>query len=215
MGLLIGKMRLFLLIFAISAASQGYCQSDSITTVYLGGSIGVATYTVNQDDISVSPYYRTNSEIGIVGVFNFNNKLFSKTGLFYNNFRSPFVNNVSTYNEFLQVPMLISFIEININDRKHLNLLIGPQVSVLTRYGSANFGDDSYMMINSLGGFYKIGATFEASWFSENNSFLNSFGLKLQLDIPSLTIKSNDQLIVNDNFISGGIYYNLNKKSSK
>jgi len=215
MGLLLGKVKLSLLVFAISAVNIAHGQSDTITTVYLGGSIGISRYTVGQDDISVSPYYRTNSEIGIVSIINFKDKLLSKTGLFYNYFRSPFENNVSTYNEFIQLPILVSFLNIDISHRKQLNLLIGPQVSILTRYGLANFGDDNYAMINSMGGFYKTGIVFEASCFGEIQSLLNSFGLKFQLDIPALTIKSNDQLIINDNFISGGIYYNLNKKSSR
>lgn len=202
--------------FALSAATVAFGQNDTSTIVYLGGSLGFSKYTVVQNEIAVSPFYRTNAETGIVGVLNFKDRFLGKTGIFYTYYRSPFINNISTYNEFIQIPITVSFLNIDIGSRKQINLLIGPQFSILTRYGSANQGKDNYEINkSSFGNLYKFGVVFEAGFFNTNASFLNSIGLKFQMDIPSLTIMSKKPMIINDNFISGGIYYNLNKKASR
>lgn len=211
MGLFLGKVKLLWLAFALSAATVAFGQTDTGTSVYLGGSLGLSRYTFVQNEIAVSPYYRTNTEVGLTSLIYFNNKLFTKTGLFYTYYRSPFVNNSSTYDEFIQIPILIPFLTLN-----HLNLLIGPQLSVITRQGLANYGDDNYQMINSsFGGLYKFGIVFETNLIRSNDKFLNSIGVKFQIDISALTIKTNNNLSINDDFISGGVFFNLNKKASR
>ncbi len=209
------QLKILCLPFALSVANVVFGQSDTCTT-YLGGSLGFSAYTVAQNEIPVTPFYQTNAEAGIVGVLNFKDKFLSKTGIFFTSYRSPFVNNISTYNEFIQIPIIFSFLNIDLGSRKQINLLIGPQISILTRYGVAKQGEDNYEINkSSFGDLYKFGVVTEAGFFNTNASFLNSFGLKFQMDIPALTIMSKEQMVVHDNFVSVGIYYNLNKKASQ
>ena len=212
------QLKILCLPFALSVATVVFGQSDTSTTIYLGGSLGFSAYTVTvaQNEIPVTPFYQTNAEAGIVGVLNFKDKFLSKTGIFFTYYRSPFVNNISTYNEFIQIPIIFSFLNTDLGARKQINLLIGPQISILTRYGVAKQGEDNYEINkSSFGDLYKFGVVAEAGFFNTNASFLNSFGLKCQMDIPALTIMSKEQMVVHDNFVSVGIYYNLNKKASQ
>jgi hypothetical protein len=209
-------MKKLLVLIAISFSTTAYGQKDSSTSIYLGGALALSRYTVvEQNDVPVSPYYRTNSEFGIESIFDCRNNLTVKTGFYYTYYRSPFADNISTYDEFIQFPVLFSFLRHKINQDNRIVLLIGPQLSILSRHGIARTGDINYQIDNSsFGGFYKFGIVFEAGLMSNSNKILNSFGLKLQSDLPALTIKSNDKLLINDNFISLGIYYSFNKRIS-
>lgn len=211
------KLVVYLVTIVTLISSQAFGQSDTnVNKIYIGGAFGLSKYTVVQSNVPTSPFSNNNAEVGAVGIIDFKNKVLFKTGLFYSYFRSPFINDVSTYDEFLQLPVLFSFLRHKPQSSQQLDLLIGPQLSILTRQGLAEQGQDYYHIDNSLfGGFYKVGLVFELSFNNYNNKMLNSLGLKFQLDIPALTIKQNNGHVINDNFISGGIYYNLNKKVSR
>ncbi len=204
------SMKLLLAVaFFVATIAEG--QNDTTPTMYIGISVGLSAYTVQpgNNEIPVSSDYRINSEAGITGVFDLNNTYLIKTGLFYTYYRSPSVNNGSSYEEFLQLPFSFGF-SVNTKRDKKLYVLAGPQISALIRRGTAQSGDDHYTMTNaSFGEVYKLGIAVEAA-FMRHGKFMNLFGFRGQMDIPGLVFNSNSADA--NSYISVGLFYNLNKK---
>lgn len=191
-------------------------QSENITKIYIGGSFGFNGYGLSQNEIEVKPYAKFNLDLGATILFDFSNKYFIKSGVNFTYYRSPFISNISTYDELIQIPVLFPVFRVKeINESDNLILSIGTQISILARQGIANIGDNNYQILpSSFGGFYKFGILSEFAIYSrKNNKFVHSYGLKFSMDLEPLYIKSKSSLKINNTYVTGGIFYNINRKS--
>ncbi len=207
---------LFIIIHAQLLHSQVETSSVNENPRHIGFFLAPASYTTTSASVKVDPFYGINLESGISLMFAPRNLTLIKADLSYNYFRSPFENNISSYEEFLNLSLAAGTFDFAINSNRSFRLLFGPRLSMLTRQGSARVGDDSYdMKVDRLGAYYKIGLNAEASFFSEHPDLLSAFGLRMSVDISAFMIKDIEDLMVNDNYISVGIFYSLNRPFSR
>ena len=210
----------FLFLFIVTHSALLYSQVETSpgneNPGYIGFFLAPGFYTTNSDNVKVDPYYGINLESGIGLMLTPRNFKLIKADLSYNYFRSPFVNNVSSYEEFLNLSLAFGTFDFSITSDRSFRLLFGPRLSMLTRQGTARVGNDIYdMKTGRLGAYYKIGLNAEVSLFSEHPDFLSAFGLRMSVDISAFMIKDIEDLMVNDNYISIGIFYSLDKPFSR
>jgi hypothetical protein len=212
------KKIVMFLILCVSTPKIVFSQNDTNNTkVYFGGSLGVSKYALAQNEVPVNPYFNSTLDIGASVLFEFTNSFFMKTGVSYTYYRSPFINNVSVYDEFLQIPVLLPCLRMkDFNEKGNLILTMGTQISILSRQGQANTNDVNYQILPStFGGFYKFGVVSEIAIYNRKDKVIHSYGLKFSMDLPSLYIKSNNNLILHNNYVTGSIFYNFNATKSR
>lgn len=215
--LIIRKVLTFIILYLLTSKVV-IGQKENNTKMYIGGAFSFNSYVFSQNEIEVYPNAKFNLDIIASILFDCSNRFFIKSGINYTYFRSPFINNISTYDEFIQIPVLIPFLRVKeIGERDNLFLSIGPQISILARQGHANIGDKNYQIIPStFGGFYKFGIISEFALYSrKNNKFVHSYGLKFSMDLKPLYIKSNSSLKINNKYVTSGIFYNINMISKR
>ena len=200
---------------ALSVFSESvFSQEKNNIGISVGGYLGISAYSTAETSTKVNPFLKSNASVGFVGIFDFSNTFFIQTGVSYTYFKSPFVDNISSFDELIQVPILFSFLRPKLtNSKNSMVISAGPLFSVLAAQGQANIQDEYYTAKDGMfGGLYKFGVITEIAIYSPRIKYLNSYGFKFALDIPALTLRSNSNVIVHDNYITGTFFLNINRK---
>lgn len=189
-------------------------QDSSNTRFYLGGTFGAANYTIQENTIPVTQYRKSNVYIGLNGTFYFKNDFFVKSGIYVTGFKSPFKDSLSTYDEFLQIPILMPLISQNLG-KGSAKITFGPEISILMRQGSAKINEESYeIQSNVFGDFMKFGISSEIAFYLNNEKSFQSFGFRVSADFASIRMGSND-LVIDNAYTSLSLFVNLNKRFTK
>tara|TARA_R110002050_G_C8944901_1_gene512903 strand:+ start:831 stop:1478 length:648 start_codon:yes stop_codon:yes gene_type:complete len=211
----INFLRILILLIAFPVFSgDAFAQEENKILLNVGGEIGISAYTVLEENVRVNSFFKSSANVEIVGLFEFSNVLWIKTGVGYTYYKSPVVNGQSAYDELIQIPILFSFLRPTLaNSKNTLVLSAGPMFSVLAAQGLARVQDEFFLTKDGMfGGFYKFGLISEIAIYTPKVKFLNSYGFKFSMDIPSLTIISNKNAIVHDNYITGTFFLNINRR---
>ena len=186
---------------------------DTTNTVstYFGGLIGISSYTLLEPSVPVQPFRGTSAEVGFSVTFLWANDFAIRTGLEYTYFRSPFVEDTSRFQSFIQVPIVFQGFELaRITDRTRILLSGGPKLSLLAQYGLAGAGDSNYNLVgNSFGQGFKTSLIGEIALFHRSVGVFNSFGIRISQDLPGWSISQAD-FRVDDRVSMGTLFMNFN-----
>jgi hypothetical protein len=181
---------------------------------YLGGTLGISSYTTTQKEIPVSPKNGLGAEVGFAALFPWQNGGFVKVGVEYTYYRSAFENDTSYYDGYLQIPVIFRIADLaTLSHNSRLVLSLGPRFSLLAEQGRAGTGDQNYEMDKSaFGGVYKTGIVSEiAVYCGPNNNRIHSFGLRFSSDISGWSARlGSENLVINDHYLNGTLFYNIN-----
>ena len=180
----------------------------------LGFHVAASAYTDFEPYIPVRAYFGTNLELGIDWTLYYQRDKFWKTGISYTFYKSPFKNGMSYYDEYIQIPFVFSIAKCR--EFKHntdLYMTFGPQVSIQTRQGRAQRNDRYYNFDEShFGGAIKFGLTGEFALYQTMVNYAHSGGLRLSTDIPKLLIRTQDNWMVYDQYITATLFYSISKR---
>lgn len=95
-------------------------------------------------------------------------------------------------------------------------MTFGPQVSIQTRQGRAERGDRYYNFEEShFGGAIKFGLTGEFALYQTMTNYTHSGGIRLSTDIPTLVIRTQDNWMVYDQYVTATLFYSISKRYRK
>lgn len=206
--------------FSIAALSQDATNNRS--PFYWGGNIGLALYSYDRSGLAIKEFYKINEEVGFNFLFSIKPKSFLRTGVEVSYKKSPFLDGISTYESFLDVPILFPFLNIDQSksDRsKSINFFIGAKLSLLLEYGTGTETDEIYHLTkNALGDYIKVSLLSEVSYNlhpKPNSRVFQSFGMRFGKDFEDLVIEFDKGTKPVARYLSATLFYSLFFSSKK
>lgn len=184
--------------------------------VYWGGNIGITLYSFDKSGISTQEFYKLNGEAGLNFIIPINSKGFLKTGLEVSYKKSPFLDGISTFESFLDAPIMISVLNVDQskNERKRtFNMLVGSKLALLLEHGTATKADEIYHLTeHATGDYIKLSLLSEISFnvFPKSGSkAFQTFGLRLGKDFEELVFKFDETTKPVAKYLTGTLFYSL------
>lgn len=210
MYLKVACLSLFTIVFSITNLNAQKRVENNFG-LHIAGSV----YQDFEPKVPVRAYFATNLEVGFDFTHYYQQDRFFKTGISYTFYKSPFKNDLSYYDEYIQIPFVFSIAKLR--EFKHRNkvfMTFGPQISIQSRQGKAERGDKFYNFDESnFGGAIKFGLTGEIALYQKMTKYAHAGGLRLSTDIPKLVIRTQDNLTVYDQYITATLFYSISKRS--
>jgi hypothetical protein len=194
---------LFFLLILNSATAQ----------IYVGGQLSVNRKRQFVNYTPVVPEFSYSNEFGITGIYCKNNE--SKFKAVISTADDRIENNQGTtyFNNYVGVCTMFSVLNFEMDSGKKNCLFFGCYAEGLTKFGTAEAGEEKFIFSNNIGTNIKFGIAAEYSLQSIKNKWLSSVSLYTRSDFSRLTISKNN-IVMRDELIKVGINLNLNRQIS-
>lgn len=196
-----------LLIISTTVLSQS--QPDSCGS-YVGLSMVSSVYRPYHGEVASA---NVNFEFGATLVFCFRNSSLLKTGVAYTFYRGKTAEGSHNASEYIHVPFLIPFADFSLKRGSKIQLLLGPQLGMLARYGEK---DKLSSVVNyqpgSFGAVSKIGIISELAFIKPKATCYSMCGLRASFDVSDLVFTHSSKEIQTTTFMSLGVFLNLNRR---
>lgn len=198
-----------LLVFLFPTATRAQ-DSALVQTALYGGSFGISSYTFQNNTVPVHLTHGTSFEGGLTWLYPVGKQSFIKLGIEVTDYRSPFDQDTSYYDLWLQLPVLFRVADLaRLGPHSRLVLSGGPRFSFLMQQGVAGINDDHYQIRSSYFGIYKTGIAAEFALYNRIKSGdVQSFGIRGSADLPGWSARLGpEDLVIKDQYTNLTLFY--------
>lgn len=199
-------------------ATSAFSQDDTSNhaAYYWGGNFGITLYSFDRSGLAIKEFYKVNGEAGFSFLLRAKSKTLKRTGLEVSYKKSPFLNGVSTYESFLDLPFMISFLNIDRSEHERarsINFLIGGKLSLLLEHGTGTKADEIYHLTkNAFGDYLKISLLSEVSYNvfpKKTGKSMQSFGMRFGKDFEDLVVEFDGTTKPVARYLTATLFYSL------
>jgi hypothetical protein len=171
----------------------------------VGGGVSLNNYSLRNNYLRINQYHGYNTTYSLLILYNYtpNNSL--QTGVKITGYKGPIINSKSIFHEYLSVPVQLSIIDRNTLRGSRVQLLVGPQLSMLTRSAENLSSDEFYTPENSFGVIKHFGMSCDLQVQYPTRKCVHVIGLNVNLEYTPW--KALSAINVGD-YSSIGIRYN-------
>jgi hypothetical protein len=182
-------------------------QTDS--KLFIGGGVSVNNYSLRNNYSRVNQFHRNNASFGLLVMYNYSANNWLRTGIKISGYKGPIIDDKTKFFEYLSVPIQFSIINRKARGNSVVQLLVGPQLSMLTRSGENQYTDEFYTLENSLGDIKHFGLSCDLQLLFPSDKYLHTIGVNVNLEYTPWDAGSAKDV---GEYASVGISYSLLRK---
>jgi hypothetical protein len=187
--------------------------NSSFAQIYIGGQLSLNRKIPSVNYTPVVPEFSNSNEFGLTGIYCKNNESKFKAIISTSDDRFNNDQDTSYFNSYVGVCTMLSVLNFEMNSGIKHCLFFGCYAEGLYKFGTAEPGEEKFIISNNIGTNIKFGIAAEYSLQSIKNKWLSSVSLYTRSDFSRLTISKNN-IVMRDELIKVGINLNLNRQIS-